>query len=105
MGTLTAGEQDLLNTCSDLTTSSDEQVACKLNVLSPENVAAQAVVSVETNETLFTNIDMRLHNLRSGGLSIDFSGLSVNLGRFALSSAMQANITLDMIRAGLRYEF
>jgi outer membrane autotransporter protein len=73
---LSAAQQDLLMTCSNLVVES--AVADSLTRLAPEEVAAQGTASIEAASTQLTNLNTRLVALRGGDTGMNLSGLTVN---------------------------
>ncbi len=77
---LTNGQDDLLNTCSQLDDAVvDGTLGSAINRLKPEEVFAMADSSVEASDIQVTNVFSRINALRSGSANtLDFSGLSLD---------------------------
>jgi len=83
---LTAGEEDLLNTCKGLQPSEvdgsfpdPDDVAEILSLLAPDEVTSQGTAVIEAANLQVMNINARLNALRSGAKGLDLSGLNFNI--------------------------
>jgi outer membrane autotransporter protein len=82
---LTAAEQDLLNTCDQL--AQESNLGAALDQLAPQNVSAQGEVQLSMSKIRLRNILLRLDYLRGGATGPSLQGLSVAHGNATLPLA------------------
>lgn len=91
---LTAGEQDLLNRCTEmqLDSRSDAQgVKTALGQLSNQQASAAGTLITQTKDIQLNNLEKRLSDLRSGAKGISVQGLAFNLDGQAVPASLFAD--------------
>jgi uncharacterized protein with beta-barrel porin domain len=95
-GTSTPEEQDLLDQCEALAGASDNAVAEAIDEMLPDVAQTQTQTGQEAADAQFTNLNVRMSNLRAGVTGASFNGITlttptgtISLG--ALASALMQN--------------
>ncbi len=77
LGELTPAEQDLLNSCIQLT--NDPDIKEELAVLIPEEIQSQASAALTAANLQVRNVNTRLNSLRGGIKGFDLSGINLSV--------------------------
>lgn len=84
---LSAGQQDLLNTCNTISGLSGSQASDAIQQLLPLQVIAQSTMTLTASNLQFRNVNSRLMTLRNGARGLDVGGLTLRSDGQALPSA------------------
>jgi outer membrane autotransporter protein len=93
-GTLTSGEQDLLNQCRTLIANSGTNpgaVAQGIVALTPEQASAPRKLVTQISSVQVDNLTERLSALRSGARGISLRGLTVGIGEQTIHGGLLAS--------------
>ncbi|WP_211335098.1 autotransporter domain-containing protein [Thiocapsa rosea] len=102
-GTLTSGEQDLLNQCRTLIANSGTNPGAVVQgvvALTPEQASAPRKLITQISSVQVDNLTERLSALRSGARGISLRGLSVGIGDQTIQGGLLASAIKQGVESG-----